>query len=94
MITETKTTITISWGGLGLFLLTSIILTILKICGVCTMNWVWIWSFTWIPAGIIILFFAIIAISLIYPLVKSRIKRENYGNEDRIYKNRRNKFPS
>lgn len=75
-MTETKTTITISWGGMSIFLITSLVLMILKLCGVCKMAWVWIWAFTWIPAAVIILFFAIVAISLLFPLVKSRIKRE------------------
>lgn len=70
MTTETKTTLTISWGGYSLFIITFFILMILKLCGVCKMGWIAISAFLWGPIALLILLAAFVGVVCAIPLLK------------------------
>ena len=48
--------------GIGLDVLLTIVFLILKLCGVITWSWVWVFSPIWIAWSIIILLIVIVAI--------------------------------
>lgn len=74
MKTETVTTLTISWGGYGLFVITFFVLMILKLCGVCKMGWIAISAFLWGPLALLILFLAVVGVICAIPLVNRLMK--------------------
>jgi hypothetical protein len=49
-------------NGIGLNIILTIVFLVLKLCGVITWSWWWVFSPIWISWGIIILVLAIVAI--------------------------------
>lgn len=53
-------------SGIGLFSVVEVVFIVLKLCGVINWSWWWVFSPTWISAGIFLLIFLIgIVIALI-----------------------------
>ena len=51
-----------SGGGIGLGGLLFVVFLVLKLCGTITWSWWWVTAPLWIPAGLVAVFFLMVAI--------------------------------
>ena len=63
-------------SGMGLSGVLFLIFLVLKLMGVSEMNWIWVFSPLWIPAGIVVLIFLVVLLGGLFLSVPASIVKK------------------